>query len=138
MIKVNGIYYGKIDNTVKFINGVNSSSFIEICPVNLVNSQVGFFLTEETLSSPPPFISVTDICGGYLIKYLIDNIKKDFSVIEQKRFNNALITLFTENGYKLSIESAGDFFTENLNFPFENANHIFLSADCHSTYQMIQ
>ncbi len=121
VVKLNGIYYGQIYDSVKFINIDSPSCFIELCPLNSIEPQVSFFPTIETLNSPPDFISVTNMKGGYLINYSPKNQKNEFSIIAQKKFHNAVITLFTENGYKLSIETPNGIYTENFSFPFEKA-----------------
>lgn len=121
VIKLNGIFYGQIFNTVKYIDIGSPSCFVEICPVNSLQSPIGFFVDDKTLSSPPPFLSVTDMKGGYLVKYTPKAEKKDFNIISQAKFPNALVTLFTENGFKLSIETAYGVYTENFVFPFERA-----------------
>ncbi len=121
VIKLNGIYYGEISDPVKFINVQSPSCFVEICPLNSSLPQLNFFLDEELLENPPSPLSVTDMGGGYLIKYSPIIQDNKFSLISQNKFPNSLFTAFKENGYKLSIETNGGVYVENLDFEFSKA-----------------
>ena len=129
IIKINGIYFGEISKSVKFINIDDESSFVEVCPLLEDFSNVNFILNKEFLSSTHSFISITDMKGGYLINFLPNYQKKEFIVYNQQKFPNAVFTCYAENGNKLSIESQSDFLIENVNFYFDNVN-VF----CHKNY----
>ena len=114
VIKINGIFYGTLNNVVKTLrieNGV--CPYIEICSLNGENN-VNFILDQDFLKSPPQPVSVTDLNGGYLIKIFQTRICSDFSVLAQEKFDNALVTVFNENGIKISIETQSDFYAETL------------------------
>ena len=117
VIKINGIYYGTVFDTVKSISvEPNSIPFIEICPLVPNISTVNVLLDDKFICSPPENVCVTDMKGGYLIKF-IKHVKSDqFKILSQKKFDFAVITVFNENGLKLSIETPDDFFAQNYNF----------------------
>ena len=117
IIKLNGIYYGSITSTIKSCNFDNvESPFIEVCPLSSKQSSVNFILDSSFLSSPPEFISVTDLKGGYLIKFNKTFNSGDFGIIGQEKQSDFIATVFSDNGYKLSIETPNDFFAEALDF----------------------
>lgn len=129
IIKINGIYFGEISKSVKFINIEDESSFVEVCPLLEDFSNTNFILDQQFLSSSHSFISVTDMKGGYLINFLPNYQKKEFIVYNQQKFPNAIFTCYAENGNKISIESQSDFLIENVNFYFDSVE-IF----CHKNY----
>ncbi len=113
-LKVNGIFYGIIDEQVKEINITKENAYIELSPVNINAKSICFLLDQTFFNSPPPLIYLTDLKGGYLIKFcpLIEN--NAFYIIAQEKFENALVTLFNENGVKLSLETQKDFFAQSF------------------------
>ncbi len=121
IIKLNGIYYGQITDTVKQINVLDEQSFIEVCSLTPNEKGLNFILNPEFIKNPPTTVSITDLKGGYLIKFLPTHSKEDFSLIEQKRFNDAVVSVFCENGFKLSIETQSDFYAETLRYHIESA-----------------
>lgn len=118
VIKLNGIYYGQISNTIKSCNfdGIDSP-FIEVCPLLSNGATLNFILDQNFLSSPPENVSVTDMKGGYLIKFSNPPLDKKFNVIGQHKEPNLLCTVFNDLKSKLSIETPTDFYAEDL--PFE-------------------
>ena len=120
-IKINGKYIDKIHNEVKFIDRIEENAFIELCPLNTLGQSVSFILDKEFLTSPPLPLSVTDIGGGYLIKYNKVTLDTSFYLICQQKFSNALITVFNENGKKLSIETPYGVYAEKVDFSFDSA-----------------
>lgn len=121
IVKLQGIYYGKIGNTVKFCKIDKPYPLVEVCSLN-GNDNFTFFLEDDFLLSPPPFVSVTDMKGGYLIKFKQKPQKSEFKVIEQKNFGDATFTLFCDDGYKVSFETPSGFFAESLDFSPLSAN----------------
>ena len=117
-LKLNGIYYGIITDTAKPINIENDGTFIEVLPLNAQEKPVCFLLDKNCLSNPPKLISITDLKGGYLIKFLKSYSSGEFGVINQQKYSDALITVYNDKGAKLSIDNANDFYLEKINFDF--------------------
>ena len=113
-MKLNGIYYGILNETVKHLRIDNGSPFVELCPLCEQETSVNFILDDNFLKCPPASITVTDMKGGYLIKLYPSLSKSSFQIINQKKFNDAVVTVFTENGLKLSIETPKDFYAETI------------------------
>ncbi|MBQ8197755.1 MAG: hypothetical protein IJX16_03265 [Clostridia bacterium] len=113
-IKVNGVYLGLIGLSVKNISSNQSSDFIEICPLNCAEPTINFLLDENFLNFPPPYVSITDLKGGYLIKFTKSYTGGDFKVIGQEKYNDLLVTVFNENGIKISLETQTDFLAEPI------------------------
>ncbi len=114
VIKLNGIYYGNVHNAVKSCNIEEISPFIEVCPLNGLENPTCFILDQSFISNVPEGVILTDLDGGYLLNFTGGFLSAPFSVIAQQKFSDAVVTVFSENGYKLSIETKNDFFAENL------------------------
>ena len=117
VVKINGVYYGSIFNTIKPLRINGNPPFIEVCPLQSASFPLNFILDAEFLCSPPPFTSVTDLKGGYLIKFYKAHAQLPFEIIKQEKFSDAVVTVFTENSLKLSIETPNDFYAETFNSP---------------------
>ena len=126
-IKIGGIFYGRLDQTIKKIK-MDLPAFIEICPLNELSCQLNFIIDQDFLSSPPNGVSVTNLKGGYLIKarHALSNLP--FKVISQNKQDDTLVTLFTENTSKISIETSQDFFVDTLDFYTEKVKIDFVNA----------
>ena len=120
-IKFNGIYYGVISQTVKSINLDGSLTLVEICPLVPNERQINFIPDSEFLASPPDGILITDMRGGYLIKVEKNYRVEEFSIINQQKFSDLVVTVFTENGLKISIETQNNFFADVINFSARSA-----------------
>lgn len=135
VIKINGIFYGKIQDVIKPLKVDNVTPFIEICPLKPDGTAVNFILDAEFLTSPPSGISVSDLKGGYLIKFYERIDKLPFHILAQEKFPYAVVTVFTENSLKLSIETPTDFYAETFNLntcpveiiPFSQNNEKFFA-----------
>ena len=121
-IKLNGIYYGILSDAVKHLRIDAGVPFVELCSLTDEQTGTNFLLSDNFLSCPPPSVTVTDMKGGYMIKLYSTCSKSEFKIINQKKFNDAVITVFTENGLKLSIETPNDFYAETVKLKCENAN----------------
>ena len=122
VIKLNGIYYGEITGTVKSINIETADlPFIEVCPLNGIAEPLNFLLSKDFLSSPPDNVCVTDLNGGYMLKFNAPPKRQEFSVITQRKFSNAVVTVFHDNGLKISVETPNDFFAKSLNLQADGA-----------------
>ncbi len=122
VIKINGIYYGTVYDTIKSITvEPNSVPFIEICPLIANVNAINVLLDDKFICSPPENVAVTNMKGGYLIKF-IKNVKSDeFKILTQQKYPYAVATVFNENGLKLSIETPNDFFAQNFSFDATSA-----------------
>ncbi len=111
-IKVNGVYFGLIEQTLKKIDSQNDLDFVEVCPINCTEPTVNFLLNQDFFNNPPPNTSVTDLKGGYLINFKKSYLNGEFKVVSQKNYGDLLVTVFNENGMKISLETKLDFFAE--------------------------
>ena len=116
VIKVNGIYNGKIDCAIKKFNGL-SDAYVEVCPLNRTEQPINFMLDGDFLTNPPNGTIVTDLKGAYVISFNCQSSFAPFSIIAQQKFPFAVVTVFKENGLKLSIETPSDFFTQTFYMP---------------------
>ena len=122
VLKIDGVYHGQIDQKLKKIEIKNCDSFIEICPLEVMQFPFSFILNEKFLFSPPNGVSVVDLKGGYLIEFNFLQDNSPFSILSQEKFSHAVITTFKENGLKISIETPNDFFAETIPFYCQSAS----------------
>jgi len=123
IIKINGIYYGTIYQTVKFINAESDKSpFIEVCSLLSSERNVNVLLDSHFFHTPPENVVITDLDGGYMIKFKKCFIFEQFNVLCQQKLPNAVVTVFTENGLKLSIESPNDFYAQTIKYNAGNVS----------------
>ena len=135
IIKINGIYYGQIHKSVKFINiPENLSPFVEICSLSDSEKDINFFLDQAFLSSPKSRTSVTDLKGGYLINFLGEERKSTFNVLCQKKTNAFNVTVFYEETLKVSVQTERDFYVDNI---FFDAVESQVYTFCQSQYQFV-
>ncbi len=116
VIKINGEYKGKIDKNFKKFD-LPKDSFIEACPLNTAGFPISFMLDSHFLSSPTEGIIITDLKGAFVINFSLLSSFAPFSIISQQKFPFAVVTVFRENGLKLSIETPSDFYAETLFMP---------------------
>lgn len=115
VIKFQGVIFGTVDNSVKFCNLDKPYPMTEICPL-FGGENFNFYLNDEFLASPPKNVTVTDLKGGYFLRFSKKNDGAEFKILEQAKFQDATITAFTENGYKISLDTQSGFFAETLDF----------------------
>lgn len=140
VIKFQGVVFGTVDNSVKFCNFDKPYPLVEICPLMDGNAPVAFFLSDDFLNAPPENVTVTDLKGGYFLKFSKPAKTDGFKILAQEKYGDANITAFIDNGCKISLETKTDFFAETLDFsPLSvtfrrgegiNANLIFALFDC--------
>lgn len=125
-IKVNGNFLTRLDKSAspflidtKKVCNFSADIFIEIICLNGSEHPLYFILNDEFFCSPPLNVQVVDLAGGYFIKVLKTCTLSPFKVISQQKFPFAVATVFKENGLKLSIETANDFYAETLFFDCE-------------------
>ena len=126
-LKVNNEFLG-IKEKEKIKAEIPKNSFIEI---SLKNSYKTFnlFLDDNFFIFPPKFCNVVNLNGGYLIK--LNNVYNfSFTVVEQQKFDNFLITVYKENQLNVSIESPLGFFVDTFDLDCESAKieHFFCSV----------
>jgi len=122
IVKLNGKILFTINQCPKKIEiDENNLPLIEIFCLNDWSSALCFYPTEKFLSSPPKSVILTKISCDYhlLIKGNYSNLS--FKVICQKKFSDAVITVFCDRGYKISIETMFDYFLQDLDFEVLNA-----------------
>lgn len=120
-LKINGNFYGIIDLDIKPIKIESENAFIELTPVNINAKSISFLLDDYFFSSPPSSIILTDLKGGYLIKFCPLKENNNFYIINQQKFDNLIATIFNENGLKLSLETPSDFYAQSFNLNFDSA-----------------
>ena len=140
VIKFQGVIFGTVNNSVKFCNFDKPYPLVEICPLMDGSAPVAFFLSDDFLNSPPENVTVTDLKGGYFLKFSKPVNTDGFKILAQEKYRDAVITAFSDNGYKISLETQTDFFAETLDFsPLSvsfnrgegiNADLIFTLFDC--------
>ena len=116
VLKINGVYYGEIDQIIKRIENLSNGAFIEVCPLELGCFPFSFILNDKFLFSPPSGVSVVDLKGGFLIEFNFLQDNSPFTILTQEKFPYAVVTAFKENGLKISIETPNDFFAETIGF----------------------
>ena len=131
-IKFNGIYYGVISDTVKSIKIDGKLPLVEICPLSPTERQTTFIPDDNLLNAPPNGMLVTDMRGGYLIKILKNYRVGDFEVLCQQRFSDLVVTVFIENGLKISIETPGNFFADTIDFFATSAEIVRFNLNSHN------
>ena len=118
VIKFQGVIFGTVDNSVKFCNLETPYPLVEICPLSGAGETFAFYLTEEFLNNPPENVSVTDLKGGYFLRFALKRKNQSFRVIGQEKFRDAVVTAFVDNGYKISLETQSGFYADTLDFEF--------------------
>lgn len=140
VIKFQGIIFGTVNNSVKFCDLEEPYPLVEICPLCGESENFAFYLTDEFLNSPPPNASVTDLKGGYFLRFFKSEKNGEFRIISQEKFRDATATAFYDNGYKISLDTRTGFYAETLSFsPLSaafscgenvNSNLIFACFNC--------
>ncbi len=128
VIKINGVYFGEIFNSVKFINLESEQNFIEICSLDSTQKSINLLLDSNNFNINNPLVSITDLKGGYLFKFLKTYTFEEFLSYKQSRFSHAQLTAFCDGKNKLSIESASDFHVENIDFYFSSVEFVELNS----------
>lgn len=120
-LKLNGIYYGIISDTVKACNiDLSAPTLAEVC--SLIPDERGInFIIDDNFDGILEGCSVTDLKGGYLIKFNRNHRGGEFKVMAQEKFPDLCATVFNDNGLKISLETPKDFFADNLSVFCETA-----------------
>ncbi|MBE5756813.1 MAG: hypothetical protein E7342_03320 [Clostridiales bacterium] len=128
VIKIDGEFRGTLDKNLAF--SFENEPFIEICPLG-EGTNISFILNESFLNTFQENLVITDLKGGYLLYFKRNFFKKGLTVLTQQNFSNALLTVYEENGLKVSIETKDDFFIESLFYEITEvkAEKVFLSKE---------
>ena len=121
ILTLNGAYFGLTDTFERFAEvSPKDNLFAEFTPES--GQPIRFFLNESIRLNPP------DRCEVYLLKDGLAVYAKDFPstdytlrVIAQEREGDALVTVFSQGGVQVSIESKRGFFLSTLPPSFESA-----------------
>ena len=113
-LTLNGVYFGLTDRFERFADiSLQDRVFVQFSPQNAL--PIGFFLTEDIRFHPPLGVEI------YLLKDGIAVYARDFTPVDftlkthaQPRFDNLLVTLFTQGATQISIESEQGFFVKPL------------------------
>jgi len=133
IIKVNGVYSGKIDKAMKKFS-LDNNAFVEVCPLNRTEYPISFMLDNDFLINPPNGTIITDLKGAYVISFVCLSSFAPFSIINQQKFPFAVVTVFRENGLKLSIETPTDFVAQTF---FMTDSHADITPFVINNYQFI-
>lgn len=120
-LKINGGFAGRLCEPLKISIDVSRPPYLEFCPINCGEPPLAFFPDEKFIDNPPEGVSVTDLRGGYFVAFDFVAVRGRYGVIEQKKFSDAVITVFNDKGFKLSIETPADFYAESLPFAATSA-----------------
>lgn len=118
-VRINGKFYGKAEKEgFKIAYDDEIAPFVELCPITSDEDDcpLSFFADEKFLSSSHKNVAVTDLKGGFLIRNLTFPVERDFKLLAQNRINGSTITVFNDNGIKISMETGNDSFIESLPF----------------------
>ena len=120
MLTLNGAFFGVTDKFERFADiCLTDSIFVKFTPEGRL--PVGFFLTEDVLSTPPIGCEVYLLRDGVAI-YARDFPPADFTLrpITQQRFGDTLVTIFQQGELQVTIQSPTAFYTDTLPPVFSN------------------
>lgn len=112
-LKIDGELCGRA-NGERCFNFDGAPPFVEICPLCADETPSYFYPNDDFLSSPPAGFAVTDMRGGYYVLKTFGKTQTPFNLLAQKKFSDAVVTVFTENGLTVSIETPLGTFAETL------------------------
>lgn len=122
VVKINGNpVFTIFEETKKLEIDSFSSPLIEISPLGERANSLCFYLDENFISNPPNSVILTKILGDYHIKIKRDFSLLPFKVICQKKIDGAVITVFSDRGYKISVESMFDYFLQDIDCQIDSA-----------------
>ena len=92
---------------------------VEVCPLG-VGTPITFLLDKTPPCQLPKNLTFTT-CKNAVMINVNQHLQDEFKVIAQENFAHAQVTVFCDNGYKLSVQTQKDFYIEELDFKVENA-----------------
>ena len=121
-IKLNGIYFGNIGNVVKGLKlDAYSGTFVEICPLCKEEDQISFIIDKNFKELKSDNLSITDLKGGYLFKFLPSYRHGEVKVIAAAEYQDLSASIKLESGIKISVNCGGATFTDYINRRFDDA-----------------
>ena len=135
VLKVNGERFTLSKNPRLLDVDHLENPLLEVCFLDGKTPNLNYILSDETLLNPPESIAVTDLNGGYLIKFLYVK-QKPLQILQQKEYGNIRVTVYYEGTLKISVETDKDFLIEELALSISSVdtacfnlfNHTFISA----------
>lgn len=127
-LKLGGAFFSVINAEIKHCDiDLKTTTLVEVCPL-ISGQQSKCFLLDEHFNGRVHGGLVTDLKGGYLIKFTRAYTGGEFTVFAQEKFPDALVTVFNDSGLKISVETPSDFFAESVPFsPYGAKIERFLS-----------
>ncbi len=120
-IFLSGVYLGVTGNEPKKCDVLSPNAFLEARSTVSPQDCFSFILSSEIIKNPPKDLAVTDLKGAYLLHFKSRCAFSEFKVLKQEKFNDAVATVFLENGVRLSIESVSDFYALTIYDNVESA-----------------
>ena len=122
-LKIGGIYYGQIFLDVKGINlDLANPVLIEICPMKKKEEASCFIIDDCFPKNFDALASVTDLDGGFFIKFKKSAKIDETFVLAQEKFTDIAVSVFNQSGLKISLETRCDFFAEDVYGDFSSAS----------------
>lgn len=125
VVKLDGNVYKKIYNEPTLISSITKDTFIELCPLKENEKHLSFFIDEAFWQDEKEGIIITDLKGGYLISFKSTPLGESLNVIFQHKTEHYALSVFSDKGKKLSIETHNDFYFENIEFDFDEVKVVF-------------
>ena len=114
MLSLNGAFYGVTDSFERFAEiNLSDRIFVKFTPEGA--HAIGFFITEEILSTPPNGCEVYLLKDGIAVRaYDFAPIDFTLQAITQKRFGDTVVSVFKQGHIQLTLQSPDFFFTSTL------------------------
>ena len=81
--KINGVFFSRLHLDVLPCK-IEEEPFIEVCSLLGGETNKNFFIDEEFLLTPPEYVSVVDLKGGYLLRFNKKNDSGEFKKYKQQ------------------------------------------------------
>jgi hypothetical protein len=113
-LSLNGTFYGTTDSFERFAEiNLSDRIFVKFSPEGA--HPIGFFLTEEILTTPPNGCEVYIIKDGLALRaYDFAPIDCTLYPITQQRFGETVVSVFKQGRVQIAIQSPEGFFTSSL------------------------
>ena len=122
VIKLNGIYFGQIYPDAKSIDiDLLSQTFVEICSMKKDQPSSSFIIDDHFTDNFDAHASLTDLDGGYFICFKSQNKKNAPFLLSQEKFSDLLVSVFNQDGLKVSIETQNDFYVDDISGEYTSA-----------------
>ena len=114
MLSLNGAFFGVTDSFERFAEiNLSDRIFVKFTPEGA--HPVGFFLTDETLNTPPNGCEVYLLKDGIAIRaYDFPPIDCTLQPIAQQRFGETVVSVFKQGRVQLTLQSPDGFFNATL------------------------